>query len=310
MIDLCSKFSELNRNIKDFQSPVDTLGAIKAYYGVSVDGNFMISFLSTKSTGIRGTTKSVDVVQGKSNDETYWTCFNLKNDDLLAVFCTFGEDLISSISGEKSESIAASKLRFRFNTWVALFRKNRMPLSVEKAKGLYGELLFLSKFMFEKYGVDRSIEAWSGPENYSKDFAIDNYWYEVKTIGTHSTTVKISSIQQLSSEIEGKLIVIKVEEMAETYTGSDSSINELIQKIITMIHSNDLKDLFLEKITNYGYDLCDDIGNKKYQFSKIEKYVVNKDFPVLKESDIKLMAINNVSYELILKSISDFLEVE
>ena len=43
MIDLYSKFSELNRNIKDFQSPVDTSGAIKAYYGVSVDGNFMIS---------------------------------------------------------------------------------------------------------------------------------------------------------------------------------------------------------------------------------------------------------------------------
>ena len=66
--------------------------------------------------------------------------------------------------------------------------------------------------------------------------------------------------------------------------------------------------MFLDKVNKYGYDFSDDIGNKRYSVKKVEKYLVNNTFPILRENDIKSDAVNNVSYELILKLIKDWVE--
>ena len=307
MINLFEKFNSLNRNIKNTQYLIDTKGVVKAYYGVSVDGFFRLAFLSSKSSGIKDMTKNIAVVQGNSNEENYWTCFDLKNDDLISVFCSFGEDLISSVCNEYNETTALTKLRLRYSTWLALFRKTRTPLSPEKAKGLFGELYFLKNVMLKKYDIDKTINSWSGPDYLVKDFAVDDYWYEIKTISCSGTVVKISSLQQLSSDIEGKLVVIKVEEMADAYKGKDSSINELVQYVIAEIESNDTKDMFLDKLANIGYDFSDELGNKKYNVANLEYYLVDDKFPALRETDIKSEAINNVGFELILKLLIDYL---
>ena len=69
-----------------------------------------------------------------------------------------------------------------------------------------------------------------------------------------------------------------------------------------------MKDEFLEKLSEVGYDFCDDLGNKNFSVKKIESYKVSENFPVLRETDIKSNAINNVSYELIIKMIDDYKE--
>ncbi len=143
---------------------------------------------------------------------------------------------------------------------------------------------------------------------YNKDFSVEETWYEIKTINPSSTTVKISSIQQLSSDSKGSLVVIRVEEMADSYDAEKSTINKLCQSIISKINDSETKDAFLQKLSDIGYDFCDDLGNKNYSVSKIENYNVNEEFPILRESDIKSEAINNVSYELILKLIAAFKE--
>ena len=308
MINLYEKFVELNRNIRDSQKLINLSGVVKAYYGINREGFFRLAFLSRENPNIKGTTKNIDVVQGRVGDSNYWTCFDLKNDQLLSVFCIFGEDMVSCVVDEKDEYNALTKLRVRFNTWVALFRKTRTPLSPEKAKGLYGELFFLNEFMIPKYGYLKSIDGWSGPEMYSKDFSVDQKWYEIKTISVGGTTIKISSLQQLSSDVYGMLIVARVEEMADSFDGEKSTINKLCQIIISKIEDSETKDSFLRKLSEIGYDFSDDLGNKNYKVHSIDAYGVKEDFPVLRESDIRHDAINNVSYELILKLISDFKE--
>lgn len=308
MINLYTKFIELNRNIKDSQKLINLNGSVKAYYGINKDGFFRISFLSKDNPNIKGTTKNIEIVQGESGNNNYWTCFDLKNDSLLSVFCTFGEDLISCVLNETDEYHALNNLRTRFNTWLALFKKSRTPLSPEKAKGLYGELYFLDGYMNTKYGLEKAINSWSGPEMYSKDFAIDDTWYEIKTINNGSATIKISSLQQLSSDVCGHLIVVKVEEMAESYNGEKSSINKLCQSIIFQINDNEIKDKFLQKLNDIGYDFCDDLGNKNYQVHSMISYKVDENFPALRENDVKSEAINNISYEIVLKLIKDYEE--
>ena len=90
--------------------------------------------------------------------------------------------------------------------------------------------------------------------------------------------------------------------------GENSTINKLCQNIISRIKDSETKDEFLNKLSEIGYDFCDDLGNKNYNVHKIESYLVDDSFPVLRESDIKSEAINNVSYELVLKLIDDYKE--
>lgn len=308
MVNLYKEFNKLNRSIRDVQYPISTKGAIKAYYGVSVDGLLRLAFLSSSKTGVEGTTKSISVVQGEGGQGNYWTCFDLKNDDLLSVFCCFGEDIISCIDNEPVENIAAIKLRGRYKTWLALFKKPRSALSEEKAKGLFGELYFLKNTLLPFFGEIQTINGWSGPDKYSKDFAIDKTWFEVKTISPSSPVVKISSLQQLSAKTDGYLIVIRVEEMASAFSDTDNSINSLIQSIVSAISAPDIKDAFLTKVSEYGYDFADEFGDKKYAVKSQEKYLVDKSFPILRENDVTSNAINNISYELILKLIHKWLQ--
>lgn len=308
MTNLYLKFIELNRNIKDSQKLINLKGTVKVYYGINKDGFFRISFLSKDSPNIKGITKGIEIVQGKAGENNYWTCFDLKDDSLLSVFCIFGEDLISCVTNENDEYHALNNLRVRFNTWLALFKKSRTQLSIEKAKGLYGELYFIDNYMNEKYEITEAINSWSGPEMYSKDFVIKDTWYEIKTIGNNTPTIKISSLQQLSSDNLGHLIVIKVEEMSESYNGEKSSINKLCQSIISQIKDNETKDKFLQKLTDVGYDFCDDLGNKNYQVHSLIAYKVDDKFPILREKDIRSDVINNISYDIILKLIKEYEE--
>ena len=64
----------------------------------------------------------------------------------------------------------------------------------------------------------------------------------------------------------------------------------------------------MTKLSEIGYDFCDELGNKKYNVSSVSNYIVNNQFPILRETDIKSQAVNNVSYDLILKLIDAFKE--
>lgn len=97
-------------------------------------------------------------------------------------------------------------------------------LSEEKEQGIYGELYFLYKYMIPKYGVEKSILSWAGPHKFNKDFSIDETWYEIKTSSVNANTIEIRSINQLDSDVDGFLTVVKVEKMSMEYRGELSSI--------------------------------------------------------------------------------------
>ena len=58
-------------------------------------------------------------------------------------------------------------------------------------QGLFGEMYFLKNYMIPKFGINSAIFSWSGPEQTSKDFSLENNWFEIKTISAKSSLVKI-----------------------------------------------------------------------------------------------------------------------
>lgn len=129
--------------------------------------------------------------------------FVLKDNKFETMFYRLCEDIITSTSNVKRGIVIGFVIK-RWNAWKTAFQKlSGERLSDMSIMGLIGELTFMEQVMIPKYGIDRSIVAWEGPDGGHKDYVINSTWYEIKSTTLSSDTVKISSIEQLDSDKEG-----------------------------------------------------------------------------------------------------------
>lgn len=253
-------------------------------------------------------TKDIKVTQGKESEIVYWTCFDLINDEAKDVFFVFCNSLLESITDIEDQSLALTSLQDRYYSWKSLF-KNKGKMTYESYQGLFGELYFLSEMLGKQIGYENAVNSWVGPDGYSKDFSTQDSWFEVKTIGTSSTTIKINSLAQLDSDVKGHLVSIVVERMSDSFGEGLCSVPVLYHEILDKITSHQIKEEFINKVLKYGYfDDDDTINNYKFEVKKISTYEVDQTFPKLTRDSIKTNAIAQVSYELMISAIEDFME--
>lgn len=193
--------------------------------------------------------------------------------------------------------------------WKSLF-KNEPTGNVpfETIQGLFGELYFMKKYMFEKHGIPASVRAWSGPETLSKDYAIGREWYEVKTAGANSSYIHISSVAQLSSDVPGHLAVIRVERMASEFSNGESSILELFESILQSISDEAIENIFSSKVASYGITISDSAFSTKFDVKDLKVYCVTDGFPRITINEIPYPEISNISYDISIAAIKRFAE--
>lgn len=299
-------FNELDKEIKNIQKKIAIDSVVKVFYGISSKGYERLSFLTTIEPPKIDSTKMIQVVQGQEGENVYWTCFDLLDQEYRKLFYIFCDDLLNTIIECNSEFEAMLMIKNRFYNWKLMFKKLVDHMPDEKEMGLYGELYFLKNYMIDKYGVDKSVESWGGPDSYSKDFSIDKTWYELKTTGSNSNKVRISSLSQLSSDLDGYLCIIKLEKMTSAYNAPDSNVLDLFKEILSLIKSNDIQEQFVRKVVDYGFNPVEESKMNSYSLKDFSIYLVNDNFPRILEKDIKYQEIGNVAYELILKAIEKY----
>lgn len=309
MIDFEDIYSELEKDLVNNQKKLKVDSALNIYYGVNTDGNFRLSFLSSVIPPEIESTKLLRVSQGKESESVFWTCFDLLQSTAKHVFYTFCGDIVSSVENISDEKDALLILKNRFHTWKNLFKNETSTVSEELIRGLFGELFFIKNFMIDNYGVDNSIDAWSGPDCASKDFSIGVDWYEVKTVTASALSVKISSVTQLSSMVPGYLIIIRLETMSPKFDDGQSSISDLFKAILQTIVSEETKDKFFSKILSYDINISDESCCSKYKVLSCNHYKVDSKFPRLQDTDIKFQEICRVNYELIINTLEKFKEI-
>lgn len=306
MINIINVFKELRMGKVGVQKKLTVENCeLKIFCALATNGNYRLSILTSQPAVSIDSTKALKLIQGIESENAYWTCFELLDNSASNVFYSLCSDLISSTIGCKTEKEAMSCLVNRYYAWSVMFKKSR-PMSEEKIKGLFGELYFLNEYMIPKYGINKAISAWSGPDGTSKDFSIDDTWYEVKTISTISQVVKISSLAQLSAENTGYLCVVRTEKMSKEYNDGKCSINDMFNIIMNQIEANEIKEQFVSKLMDYGFDITDDTTNYKLKVDAKWMYLVKEDFPRIVERDVKFEEIGRVTYELILGAIEKF----
>ena len=301
-------FKQLELDLINEQRKITLNSSLKVYYGITIQKYYRISFVSTICPIGLISTKEIKVTQGKESENIYWTCFDLIEEQAKDVFFIFCDSLIKSIENIDDEYEALTALKDRYHSWKLLL-KNKGKMSYESYQGLFGELYFLLNFLLKNYSVDDAVISWVGPDGYSKDFSVSNSWYEIKTIGTSSNTIKINSLAQLDSNIKGHLVTIIVEKMSDEYNNGLCSVKVLYRTILDKIISHQTRELFINKVLNYGYtDEDDSINNYKFDVKSVNSYCVEQDFPRITRNNLTTNAISQVTYEIMINAIEKYAE--
>lgn len=309
MINFHEVYNNLSNQMVGNQKKIVADTCLDVFFGYSFDGNLRLSFKSKSSPAKIESTKILHVVQGRENNETYWTSFDLLNAEVRDAFFSFCENMVDSVIGIYDESVALSLLRRRFITWKTLFQKaSTQSISKESQIGLLGELIVLKEVLSPKYGINTAVKSWGGPRMQSKDFTICDTWYEVKTVGSTIDNVQIASLAQLDSQSIGHLVIVRVETVSSEYCGNCFGIVDLIKEILLTISDEKIEELFISKINNIGIDILKIEDTDRFDVKSITKYLVTDDFPRITKESVPFPEITSVQYEISIASISRFKE--
>lgn len=278
---------------------------INLYIGKDENGQFAFEFRGQFSPIRLYGSDVISVSQTKEKDFLSIR-FSLENSSLLEYFCTFCQDLVDSTLAIKDDNTTYKILHSRFLSWKKLFKPNNGNLTEFEIMGLIGELLFFQNFMMPQYGIQKSLDSWMGPEKTHKDFSTDDVWYEIKAINSGKESVRISSLEQLDSDIDGYLVLYSLERMSPSFTGI--KLNGLVDNILSKITSHIQKEMFISKLELYGFDFSPEYDNYVYMLINTVHYLVSDKFPRLVRTKIPV-SINKIQYEIILAEIEEHITI-
>ena len=294
----------LSANGRNSWKLVDESHPLKLYVGIDEEGRYALEYMGSfvHNKNVKSS-KLIEINHYKMSKDERSMVLSLTDTSCLREFCIFCNDLVDSTSKlSKFSKKGYETLCNLYFTWQKMFKSHSEILSEHEIKGLIGELLFLKDEMFPLWGISNSISSWTGPDASKKDFSIENTWYEIKTIDVGKPTVKITSIEQLDSSIEGTLAVFQVEKMAPSFNGIN--LNNLVESIITMFTSLQDKDDLISKLNKAGYFPNTDYEEYVYDVKNLTEYRVNNSFPRLKKDSIPV-AVASASYELLLSELEN-----
>ncbi len=297
-----------NEKINRTYRRVDEMHNLDWYIGYNEEGKKSLVLIVNGEFKKYESTKFILVKLEKRVDEKMYLSFNLIDDKYKEIFFKFCEDIIETTRNIDNKCDVIDFILMRWNMWRFAFKNNNKSLTENEIKGLIGEILFLKNVMIPQFGIERSINSWQGPLNYHKDYEINDKWYEIKTISDNSLIVKITSIQQLDNneDKKGELVVIT---LSNTNKENDNyiTISNVIASVDKEIDNMDLKRIFWGKLNNLGYVYEEEYENYIYKLEKICRYdVLNEHFPRITSANLK-KGIVNVSYEISINELENFL---
>lgn len=276
---------------------------LSIYIGRDDDARYSFDFRG-KYKPVRITSSDVIAVEQYKQGDLLTLRFSLENSDLLEYFCTFCQDLMDSVRVTSDDEAAYQTLRSRYYSWRQLFRPDNARMTEAEIMGLIGELLFLKNYMIPERGIDVALESWMGPEKTHKDFSDQQDWFEIKTISFGKESVRISSVEQLDSDIDGTLVIYELEKMSPSFDGI--KLNQLANNIIASLQSASQREVFIDKLQLFGFDFSNEYDNLVFVLRGEHKYKVDtNNFPRI-HRDMLPDAIARVQYELLLTEIEPF----
>lgn len=280
----------------------DAAHPFDVYLGTDQAGRKSLALVMNARRERITSTKTINAQFFKRDDGKFMLCFSLEDDQLKDIFYKFCEDIIESTRLNQEEDGFAPVIE-RWDTWIKFFSKTSLPLSENEILGLIGEIYFLKNIMIEKYGQDIALESYIGTDRAHKDFEVHDTWYEIKSIHNGVRTVKISSIEQLDSNVPGNLEIITFDQSTETYE-ENITLNKLISDFRSSLERK-WQLLFDEKMRKANYLEDERYDEFNYLFVSIDGFTITDDFPKLTKESLPL-GVTRASYEIDISAIQRF----
>ncbi len=214
-------------------------------------------------------------------------------------------DTIIQLQNKQNLNAALTKV---LNEWKVFFEKQENEiLSIEAQKGLFGELCFLSEYLFQKYSFTESLFYWTGSDKTNHDFQIINNAVEVKTTSSKQhKKFTISSERQLDATGLEHLYLSLFALNLHTNM-PHKSLPALIRQIYSEIHSDPIATFqFQIKLAKYGYN---DALAEKYLvgFSRFDMkfFEVREGFPRLLQRNLP-NGVGDLKYSVVVAACTEF----
>ena len=233
---------------------------------------------------------------------------NLINPTFREQFNDWTERFSEKIDSKDSSETLIEKFNNEIKAIVLLGQKEK-KMSMPSARGLYGELLVLKKYLdYERYSQDQIIEGWHRPAPANHDFDYEDYTLEVKTVSRSNTTFKVTSEDQLTA-VEEKPLHLQLYRIENVNKSQIDSLGSLYTEIVDKLQTG-LVNIFQIKCAEDAF--CEYLGPKHmpldYKFTVIEDFLYNVDqinFPRIKKNNLDA-GISKVSYNLDISSIDNY----
>lgn len=286
---------------------IDADYRVNIFLGYNDDGHMSMVITEPGRETLVKSSKLIDVKLKRREDQKMALTFDLLDANYKAMFLLFCKDII--VVCEKAGSqLAISNALVRWKYWKEMFGKKKSNiLDKMEIKGLIGELLELRDTFMKCYGEATAIQGWMGPLLGHKDFEIEDTWYEIKTVSENAIQVNISSLEQLESEVDGHLVIVRLEE-ASSVSDLAINLNKIVISLINMIEDPENMDLFQTRLDNMGYVPDQEYDNYNFIFKGRQSYSVTESFPRIQRKNVHL-SIGNAKYTILLDGISEYKEV-
>lgn len=288
---------------------VDTQHPLEWHIGYQSISQRTLLMVSDTEIGVVESSRSMLVSRRRRESDNRWTLsFELLRNEQQGVFASLCCDIIEHSRCAANEAEALKLVIDRYKQWSRLLETQKSGLLDEKCrKGLLGELLFLQERINEGHSAFTTVQGWVGVDGADQDFVYEDGWHEIKSIGTASTKVSISSLEQLDCADKGELVIMFIDKAAPDKIGA-LSLNDAVRQISSkLVGTSDALDLFRAKLSAYGYIDLQEYSQQKYFFSGSQRYDVNDMFPKLTRRNVPTQ-IESLHYELSLPSLTDWLK--
>jgi hypothetical protein len=227
-------------------------------------------------------------------------------------FQEFYETWIVAVENKFKDFTSEDNLVEKFNTEIKgliYIGKKSAEISLNAARGLYGELLELKKMIIlDLDKASEKIRSWHRPAPANHDFDLVDKTVEIKTISRTSSTVKISTEFQLEA-LEGIQLYLKVYRIDHVEKSNIDSLGDLYNVILQLLAPQDAIEFQMKCADDeFNKYLGPDYNKLNYKFNVLEEFefLVDQDhFPRLKRNELN-PAISKVTYQIDLSSMLEF----
>ena len=303
-MDVQEKFDKGEKNCT--YQRIDPEYRVNIFLGYNDNGQMSMVITEFGKFALVKSSKLINVSMKLRNDGRLALSFDFLYGIYKSMFIHFCKDMISCCE-KAGQSMAISSAVVRWKYWKELFGKKKQSI-LEKMviKGLIGELLELKNHLIREYGVDKAVYSWLGPLHGHKDFEINDTWYEVKTINENALQVTINSLEQLDSEIDGHLVITRLEDTSEVNEFA-INLNQIVLDVMALIENPTTLDLFHERLNSMGYSFDPEYYKYSFMFKGSTYYSITRGFPRFTRNNVP-EAIGNMSYTILINALTQFRE--